>query len=461
MKYLETDVFFVGSGIMSTTLASLLVKLGKKKRKLIISERLSNSGLESSNTLNNAGTGHAGYCELNYTPIIDEKKIDISRAVEINKSFEKSEKFWNLLISDGDIRNDFINKIPQISFVNNSEDVSFLKQRYKELTKTDNFKNKMVFSEKKEEIEKWIPLMMSGRKDSIIAATKVDDGLEIDFGKLCRYLSEYLIKNGVQINYNEEVIDIYKKENKWIVIQKNVITGEKTQISTDYLFIGAGGASINLLLKSGIPEIKGYGGFPVSGEWFICKNPDIVSQHSVKVYGKPNKNNPPMTSPHLDFRIVDGEKMLLFGPYAKATTKFLKFGSWMDLFKSIKLGNMITMIKAGLNNKVLIKFLIKEVLKSKKTKFQELLKFYPIAKESDWELITSGQRVQVVKIKNKKPFIQFDTELLISEDKTISGLLGASPGASVSVSIMLELINNSFSGEDVKMCLDENFVKLN
>jgi len=309
----------------------------------------------------------------------------------------------------------------------------------------------MVFSNDKRVIKKWIPLMMANRKDSIIAATKVDDGLEVDYGRLSRYLSQYLIKNNVQINYNEEVLDIHKKDNKWVVIQKNLITGEKTQITTNYLFIGAGGASINLLLKSGIPEIKGYGGFPVSGEWFICKNPDIVSKHFAKVYGKPNADNPPMTAPHLDMRIVDGEKSLLFGPYAIATTKLLKFGSWTDLFKSITLGNIKNMLKAGLNNKVLIKYLFTEVIKTKKDKFKELLKFYPNAKESDWELITAGQRVQVIKVKDGKTVIQFDTELLISEDKTIASLLGASPGASTSVDIMLDLINKSFGGEDNKI----------
>jgi malate dehydrogenase (quinone) len=213
----------------------------------------------------------------------------------------------------------------------------------------------MVFSNNPEEIKEWIPLMMENRKDSAIAATKVDEGLEVDYGKLSRYLSEYLIKKGVTINYNEEVTDVYKENDKWIVIQKNLITGEKTQITTKYLFVGAGGASVRLLTKSGIPEIKGYGGFPVSGEWFVCQNPEIVSQHFAKVYGKPNAGSPPMTAPHLDMRIINGKKSLLFGPYAVATTKLLKFGSWADLFKSINLNNITTILSAGFKNTVLIK----------------------------------------------------------------------------------------------------------
>lgn len=450
MKELNTDIFLIGAGIMSTTLASLLVKLGEKKHNIMISERLCDSGLESSNTLNNAGTGHAGYCELNYTPIRN-KKIEIHRAIKVNKAFKQSEKFWNLLVSDGDIKGDFMCKMPHISFVNNLSDASFLKHRFMKLSRTKEFKDKIVFSDDKEVIKQWIPLMVNNRKDEFIAATKVDDGLEVDYGKLSRYLSEYITKKGVQINYNEEVLDIHKKNGKWVVIQKNLITGEKTKITTNYLFIGAGGASIKLLTKSGIPEIKGYGGFPVSGEWFICKNPEIVSQHFAKVYGKPNADNPPMTAPHLDMRIINGEKSLLFGPYAIGTTKLLKFGSWTDLFKSITLGNIKNMLTAGLNNMVLIKYLFNEVIKTKKSKFKELLKFYPDAKESDWELLTAGQRVQVIKMKNGKSVIEFDTELLISEDNTIAGLLGASPGASTSVDIMLNLINKTFGGEKNKI----------
>jgi len=451
MKKIETDILLVGAGIMSTTLASLLVKLGQKKHNILISERLTNSGLESSDALNNAGTGHAGYCELNYTPINSQGKIDISRAIKINKAFSDSELFWNYLVSEGDIKGDFMSKMPHISFVNNASDVSFLKHRFNKLSKTKKFKDKIVFSDNKEEIKKWIPLMMEGRHDEFVAATKVDSGLEVDFGRLARYLTKYLLKNGVNIKYNEEVVDIYKENEKWVVTQKNLNTGEKTKITTKYLFIGAGGASINLLSKSGIPEVKGYGGFPVSGEWFICKNKRVVSKHFAKAYGKPNEGNPPMTAPHLDMRIINGKKCLLFGPYAIGTTKLLKFGSWTDLFKSISLSNFKNMLKAGINNTVLIKYLFGELIKTKKQKFNELLKFYPNAKETDWELLTAGQRVQVIKVKDGKTIIQFDTELLISEDKTIAGLLGASPGASTSVNIMLDLINQSFGGEDHKI----------
>jgi len=450
MKKIETDIFLVGAGIMSTTLASLLTKLGKTKHKIIISERLSNSGLESSDTLNNAGTGHAGYCELNYTPLYGTK-IDISRALKVNKAFKQSEVFWNYLIDEGDIKGDFMCKMPHINFVTGIVDSWFLKHRFNKLSKTESFKDKMVFSDKPEEIKEWIPLMMENRKDDVIAATKVDDGLEVDFGKLSRYLSKYLIKNGVKIKYNEEVTDVYKENDKWIVTQKNLITGDETQITTKYLFVGAGGASIRLLTKSGIPEIKGYGGFPVSGEWFVCQNPEIVSQHFAKVYGKPNAGSPPMTAPHLDMRIINGKKSLLFGPYAIATTKLLKFGSWADLFKSINLNNIKTIFGAGLRNTVLIKYLVTEVFKTRQSKFKELLAFYPNAVESDWELVPAGQRVQVIKSKDGESIIQFDTEIVISEDSTIAGLLGASPGASTSVNIMLDLINENFGGEKNKL----------
>lgn len=447
---IETDILLIGAGIMSTTLASLIVKFGTCNNRIMISERLCESGLESSNTLNNAGTGHAGYCELNYSPLKDGK-IDITRAIKVNKAFKKSLRFWDLLIKDSNISNDFKTKIPHISFVTGNEDISFLKQRYETLNNDKHFKGTIEFSDNPEVIKQWIPLIMENRENTLVAATKVNDGYEVDFGKLSRNLSRYLEINKVKINYYEEVIDIYKEGIKWHVVQRNVITGYETTIVTKYLFIGAGGASIDLLTKTDIPEIKGYIGFPISGEWLICKNQEIVKQHEGKVYGKTNASNPPMTAPHLDTRVISGKRCLLFGPYAIGTTKLLKHGSWTGFFKGVHFSNLKNFIIAGLKNSLLIKYLLKEVFKNKKDKFNDLLKFYPNANINDWELITAGQRVQTIKNKNGKTVIEFDTELLISKDSTIAGLLGASPGASTSVDIMLDLLDKSFGGEQIKL----------
>jgi malate dehydrogenase (quinone) len=276
------------------------------------------------------------------------------------------------------------------------------------------------------------------------AATYIESGTDVNFGALTKILLESLVKQKVTLKYNCKVKNISRLNEDWEVeyTDKNC---KKQVINSRFVFIGAGGASLLLLEKTGIPESKGYGGFPISGQWLICKNKDIIAQHNAKVYGKASVGAPPMSVPHLDTRIINGEKQLLFGPYAGFSTKFLKNGSYWDLFKSIKISNFWAMLKAGINNIPLTKYLIKEVSASFDDKFNELLKYYPDAKKEDWVLQTAGQRVQVIKKDKKKGgILEFGTEVIASEDGTIAALLGASPGASTSVHIMLELIKKCF-----------------
>lgn len=451
MKYsklpkVECDAFLIGAGIMSTTLGALLKQL-KSNWKIMIGERLQDSGLESSSSLNNAGTGHAGYCELNYTPEDKDGSIDIKKALKVNASFEKSKEFWEYLISKGEIKADFFTSVPHMNFVSGEKDVTYLKKRYDALVTHKSF-DTMEYTTDTDVIEKWIPLVMKGRDKSIpVAATRIL-GLDVDFGKLTKYLAAYLHRNDIQIKHNQDVIDLYKENGKWNVIQKDVFTETLTRIETNFLFIGAGGAAISLLEKSGIPEGKGYGGFPVSGEWLICDNQDVVSQHDAKVYGKPITGSPPMSVPHLDTRVINGRKCLLFGPYAGLSTKFLKNGSFMDFFKSIRFSNIGTMLDAGIRNIPLTKYLMSELFKTKSARFKVLQSYYPTANKKDWNLAVAGQRVQIIKSENGKGVIEFGTEIVSSSDGSIAALLGASPGASTAVKIMLDLVEKCLDVDD-------------
>ena len=438
---LKTDVFLIGGGIMSTTLGVLIKKI-HPNYKVMMSERLSEVGLESSDALNNAGTGHAGYCELQYTPMNkDTHIIDKTKALKVNEAFSKSIEFWKYLIESGEINPDFLHQIPHYSFVSGQEDVFYLSLRYASLRNEKAFQH-IKFSKDFDEISKWLPLITQGRdRFKPIAATKADNGFDVDFGRLSRYLSKYLSEKEVKISFNEEVIDLYQEKDKWYVVQMNLITKIITRIETSFVFIGAGGAAINLLKKADIPETKHYGGFPISGQWLICHNEEVVKQHHAKVYTRPNEGLPQMVSPHFDTRIINGKTCLLFGPYAGATTKFLKYGSYSDFFKSIKLGNIGTMLDAGFRNIPMTKFLISEVVKNKKEKFEVLKTFYPTARFDDWDLTIAGQRVQVIKEVNGKGIIEFGTEVVTNEDKSLACLLGASPGASTSVSIILDLLD--------------------
>jgi len=439
----ECDFVFIGSGIMSATLASILKEL-EPGLKMEMFERLDGSALESSDEWNNAGTGHAGFCELNYTP---EKngKIDISKAIKVNEEFEISRQYWSYLVRTNKIKNDFIKKVPHMSMVQGETNISFLKNRFEALKSSVLFEN-MLFSDDVTQVEKWAPLLTKSRKSNKpIAATYNDKGTDVNFGSLTRQIVSNLTENGIVANFNHEVLDLQKKGGFWITKVKNLITGDTIKMKSKYVFIGAGGFALTLLEKADVKEAKGYGGFPISGQWLVCKNPEVIEKHSVKVYGKAEDGTPPMSVPHLDTRMINGEKCLLFGPFAGFTTKFLKNGSATDLIKSIKPDNILPMTIAAAKNVGLTKYLIKEVLKSYEEKFESLLEFYPDAKIEDWEIAIAGQRVQIIKEDKKEGGkIEFGTEVIVSEDGSISALLGASPGASTSVSIMLDLIEKCF-----------------
>lgn len=434
------DITLIGGGIMSATLGKLLKELNPEF-KILILESMPQTGLESSGSWNNAGTGHSALCELNYTPEVNGK-IDIQKALHITESFEISRQFWSYFVKkEGIDPTKFIHSIPHMSYVG-EDDIAFLKKRYEKM-KTHHFYEKMQYSENLSFLIDWIPLVMKSRK-YMGAATYMESGTDVDFGALTKLLIDSLVRDGVEIMYNQKVTDIKYSHDEWVGDAWQIKHNDEW-VESNFVFIGAGGASLLLLEKTGIPESKVYGGFPISGQWLICKNKEVIEQHHAKVYGKASVGAPPMSVPHLDTRIINGEKQLLFGPYAGFSTKFLKNGSYLDLFKSIKISNLWAMIKAGWNNIPLTKYLIKEVTASFEDKFNELLKYYPNAKKEDWEIKKAGQRVQVIKKDKKKGgILEFGTEVVASKDGTMSALLGASPGASTSVHIMLELINKCF-----------------
>ncbi|AVX12229.1 malate dehydrogenase (quinone) [Stutzerimonas stutzeri] len=441
------DMVLVGAGIMSATLAVLLKELDPNI-KLEIVELQESGAIESSNPWNNAGTGHAGLCELNYTPDSKDGTIDIKKAVLINTQFEVSKQFWAYLADRegfGSPR-DFINPVPHLSFVRGSKNIDYLKRRFDAL-KTHHAFADMEYSEDRATLAEWMPLMMPGRDPSEpIAATRAMNGTDVNFGAVTSQLLGYLARSGgVKVSYNQKVTGLDRTASGWKVDIKNTRTGGSRQVQAGFVFLGAGGAALPLLQMSGIEEGKGFGGFPVSGQWLRCDNQEIVKQHQAKVYSLAAVGAPPMSVPHLDTRVVDGKKSLLFGPYAGFTTKFLKRGSFMDLPLSIRPSNIGPMMAVARDNMDLTRYLIKEVMQSMEDRLATLRGFYPEVKAEDWRLEIAGQRVQIIKKDPKKGgILQFGTELVAAKDGTIAALLGASPGASVTVSIMLDLLERCF-----------------
>lgn len=447
-KKSEVDVVLIGAGIMSATLGTLINELNPEINIEIV-ERLDVVAAESSDAWNNAGTGHSALCELNYTPEQADGSVNITKAINIAEQFEISKQFWTYLVEKEILKQpkEFIRRVPHMSAVFGEKDVAFLRTRHQTMVKENLFKD-MVFTEDREVLKDWLPLMMDSRpEDEVVAATRMDIGTDVNFGTLTRDLIKHLqTKNNIKLSLNQEVRDIEREsDGLWEVEVKDVKTGEKREIKAKFVFIGAGGHSLLLLEKSGIPEAKGYGGFPVGGQWLRCKNEEIIKKHNAKVYGKASVGAPPMSVPHLDTRYIDGKQSLLFGPYAGFSTKFLKKGSYFDLPASIKLSNIRPLISAGLDNLDLTKYLITEVMKSPSDKLDSLKQFMPTAKLEDWEIEAAGQRVQVIKKDPKHGgILEFGTEVVSSADGSIAALLGASPGASTSVAIMINLLKKCF-----------------
>ncbi|MFC2949445.1 malate:quinone oxidoreductase [Virgibacillus sediminis] len=440
----ETDVILIGAGIMSATLGTILKELAPEYN-IRVFEKLAKPGEESSNVWNNAGTGHAALCELNYTTEKPDGSMDISKAVKINEQFQLSAQFWSYLVNRNLLDNpqDFIMPLPHMSMVQGEENIKFLKKRYEAMAENPLFQG-MEFSDDPEKLKEWMPLIMKDRgQDEPIAATKINSGTDVNFGALTHKMFNNLGDMGLDINYKHRVEDIQRTEDGTWEVKVHDIENEKLEYHTaKFVFIGAGGGSLHLLQKTGIPEAKNIGGFPVSGVFMVCNNPEVIEQHHAKVYGKAKVGAPPMSVPHLDTRFIAGEKSLLFGPFAGFSPKFLKTGSMLDLVTSVKSDNLLTMIGAGVKNASLTKYLIEQVIASKEKRMEELREFIPYAKSEDWDIVTAGQRVQVIKDTEEggKGTLQFGTEVVSSADGSVAALLGASPGASTAVSVMLEVL---------------------
>jgi malate dehydrogenase (quinone) len=447
------DVVLIGGGVMSATLGAILHRL-EPDWSIRIFEQLGGVAEESSNPWNNAGTGHSALCELNYTPERSDGTVDISKAVVVNEQFQVSRQFWSYLVETGGLAEpeSFINPTPHISFVWGEKNVAYMRARYEAMKDHPLFAG-IEYSEDAAQIRKWAPALIPGRKkNQPIAATYSAAGSDVDFGSVTRQLVDGLELEGVEFMPNRTVTSVKRwHDGVWRVNIKNEIGQSRQSIAARFVFVGAGGGALRLLQKSGIPEIRGFGGFPVSGEFLRSDDPEVVGKHAAKVYGKASVGAPPMSVPHLDTRIVDGQASLMFGPYAGFSPKFLKQGSVLDLVKSIRLHNIRPMLSVAFSNFDLVKYLLGQLAASKRTKFEALREFMPTAQPGDWHRIVAGQRVQVIKPDAEKGgVLQFGTEVVTSADGTIAGLLGASPGASTAVPIMLGLIDKCFPDHRAK-----------
>lgn len=445
----ETDVLLIGGGIMSATLGTYLQEL-EPDWSMTMVERLDGVAQESSNGWNNAGTGHSALMELNYTPKKADGSISTEKAVEINEAFQISRQFWAHQVKNGVMHDPraFITTVPHMSFVWGDENVNFLRARYTALQQSTLFRG-MRYSEDHAQIKEWAPLVMEGRDPKQkVAATRTEMGTDVNYGEITRQLIASLQKKpNFALELSTEVRGFqHNDDNTWTVTVADLKNGEaEHKIKARFVFIGAGGAALKLLQETGIPEAKEYAGFPVGGQFLVAENPDVVNRHLAKVYGQASVGAPPMSVPHIDTRILDGKRVVLFGPFATFSTKFLKNGSLWDLLSSTTPSNFMPMVNVGMDNFDLVKYLISQVMLSDDDRFDALKEYYPQAKKADWRLWQAGQRVQIIKRdEDKGGVLRLGTEVVSDKEGTIAALLGASPGASTAAPIMLHLMETVF-----------------
>ena len=441
------DVVLVGGGIMSATLGSLIRRL-EPSWTISLFERGPGLAPESTDPWNNAGTGHSALCELNYTPEQPDGSVSTTSAIKVNEQFQLSREYWSALVNDGTIPDpsSFLVPVPHMSFVWGADNVAYLKARYEALKNHPLFPG-AEFTDDPKVIHEWAPLVMPGRsKSEPVAATRFQNGTDIDFGALTRILVNSIAGPKTDVHINHSVRSIRRrKDGLWNVRVRNEIGRTPSTVVAKFVFVGAGGHALNLLQRAGIPEVNGFAGFPVSGQFYRCDNPDVVARHNAKVYGKAAVGAPPMSVPHLDTRVVNGQSSLLFGPYAGFTPKFLKAGSWWDLPRSIRFGNIIPMLAVAVTNLGLIKYLATEVFAGRDKRLAALREYFPEANPADWYGYSAGQRVQVIaKDSAKGGVLKFGTEVVSHADGSIAGLLGASPGASTAVAAMLDVLATCF-----------------
>ncbi|MEZ4328230.1 MAG: malate dehydrogenase (quinone) [Polyangiales bacterium] len=442
----DRDVVLIGAGIMSATLGALLRKLDPDLH-VVVFERLDRAAAESSDAWNNAGTGHSGYCELNYTPRGPDGRVDCKKAQKIAAQFAQSLELWQALVAAGDLPDSpaFVQRVAHISFVT-GDDVGFLRDRAGALRASPRFRD-MEYTEERAVIAEWAPLLVDGRDPAErVAATRMRRGADVNFGLLTRELIDWLDRTPrTDVHLSTEVVDIARDGDRWLIGVRDLAKDLEYEVRARFVFIGAGGYSLDLLEATGIPEAKGYGAFPVSGQFMRCTNPAVIARHEAKVYGQAQVGAPPMSVPHLDTRFIDGERQLLFGPYAGITTKFLKTGSWTDLLGSIGIHNLGTMVGAGLANLDLTLYLAGQAMLSDAERMVHLRRFCPSGRDEDWEVQVAGLRVQILKSDGRGGGeLRFGTEVVTSADGSVAALLGASPGASTAVAIMLELLERCF-----------------
>jgi malate dehydrogenase (quinone) len=433
------EIVLVGAGIMSATLGTLLTRLQPDWHVTVV-ERLGDGGRESSHAWHNAGTGHAGLCEFNYTPRDPSGAVDASGAIRVGERFATSLRLWAHLVEQDLLPPDFLEPVPHMGFGRGADGVAYLRARHEALRDHPLFAG-LEYSDDRSVLAEWLPLMFAHRdRREPVAVTRAPQGTDVDFGLLTRHLLAAMARRGATVRTDTEVRALHRAGDRW-----QVRLDDGTTLPARFVFVGAGGATLPLLRSAGLPEVRGLGGFPISGQFLRTSRPDLVAAHHAKLYGHAEPGEPTLSVPHLDRRVVAGREYLMFGPFAAFSPRFLTHGRPLDLARSLGRDNVATLLAAARDNRPTVSYLVRQLAQTRSGRLAALRRFVPSARAEDWELVTAGQRVQVLRrTAGRGTITGFGTEVVVAGDRTLAGLLGASPGASSAAADMVDVLATCF-----------------
>ncbi|WP_433928005.1 malate:quinone oxidoreductase [Candidatus Carsonella ruddii] len=424
-------ISIIGAGIISA-ITSLMINLIDQNFNIFVFEINNKVSIENSKATNNAGTGHEGMCENNYVNLLNnefyiKKNINIYCKFNLTKNFFSWIKFLNIFKI-----NKIISKTPHVSFFFFKKNKKLLKifKKIRIYNKSIKFTNNNFF------LKKIAPLIIKKKKiKKKFSITYYKYGFDINYQFLSIKIFNYLTKlKKIKLFLSCKIIKIKNLNKKFSI---TICKTKNIKIIADYVFVCSGGSSLTILKQFNKKLSKNYFELPVNGTWLISEENKIIKQHNLKIYSETIKGNPPMSIPHLDMRTIFKEKKIFFGPFAGLTFKILIHNK-KNILETINLKHLINLIFFTFKNKSIVTYLIKENLKTKKKKFFDIYPFCKIIKNTYCKI--AGKRLQILKKKNKKLKLNFGTKLIFNKNKKFVVLLGASPGASISVNISKKIL---------------------
>ena len=274
---------------------------------------------------------------------------------------------------------EFINPVPHVSFVTGEDGRAYMRARHEALAAQPLFDG-LEYSDDPAELAEWTPLMMAGRDPrQLVAATRSAAGTDVNFGALTRMLLEDAADRGVAVHCQPARHEPRPARPTAAGRSpcRDTVTGERRTVRRPVRLRRRRRRRAAAAAEGGHPGDRRASAASRSAASSCAPAPPSWSQHQAKVYGQAAVGAPPMSVPHLDPRVIDGDHSLMFGPYAGFSPKFLKAGSMFDLPRSVKPNNLGSMLGVARTELALTRYLVNELLQSGADRHQTLRAFVP------------------------------------------------------------------------------------